>query len=148
MRALAQDVGLHPNLGTPTFARPGFNGFQKGNPDAAAPSGLVDDQALEVRAKAFDERLVNRNSRPPNDALVVGRDENVAPLSQALQASGDGGGRHVVPQLGHKRGDRLGVVRTRPAHFGTVEIQNVADFGAIGLGSVRAMEERPAPRTL
>src|SRR3984957_10668748 len=143
MRALAQDVGLDPNLGTATFARPGFDGFEKRDPDAAAPSGLVDDEALEEGAEAVDERLFDQKRSPSNDALAVGRDENVAPLSQAPQASGDGGSRHVVPQLRHKGGDRFGVVMTRPTHVndcGTAEIQSVADFGASGVGSVHGAE--------
>lgn len=81
MRALAQNVGLHPDLGTAAFARPVFNGFQKRNPDAAVASGLVDDEPFEVRPEAFDERLVDRKGRPSYDTLAIGRDENVAPFS-------------------------------------------------------------------
>jgi len=58
-----------------------LDGLEELQADAAASSALVDDEAFERRAEAFDECLINQKGRPSNDAPAVGRHENLAPLS-------------------------------------------------------------------
>ncbi len=81
--------------------------------DAQAARSFVDDQAFQVGAETFDERLVGGDRSPSDDAIATHRHKDRAPLFQAVQASRNLSYGYFVSQLSHERRDSRGVVERR-----------------------------------
>jgi hypothetical protein len=132
MRPLAHDVRLYTHLRAAAIARPRFGGIEKLRAGASAAGRLVNNEAFQLCAEAFDKRLVGANRRPCHDSLPAHCDENLTPSVAAPQPVGKRHSGHVVTELSHEFRDALDVAALGRAYLHARQPSCSRSAGAYG----------------